>query len=111
MVAASAPISFDASRPIDLAGASFCDHKYDWYRWMLEEAPVFTGKISIMKIDLVSRYEDCRMVLTDDRFIRNRGRARGKGSSPLPFPMPKSLAALSRGMILEDDPPIAACAI
>ena len=105
MVAAAIPTEFDHSRPIDLGSADFSDHKYEWYRWMLEEAPACMGKISVMKVNLVSRYEDCRMVLTDDRFIRNRGRARGKGgSSPLPFPMPKSMAALSRSMIFEDDP-------
>jgi len=104
MVAAATPTLFDASRPIDLASPNFSEHKYEWYRWMLEEAPACMGKISIMKIGLVSRYDDCRMVLTDERFIRNRGRAKGKGSSPLPFPLPKSIAALSRSMILEDDP-------
>ena len=30
---------FDASRPINLGGADFTEHKYDWYRWLLEEAP------------------------------------------------------------------------
>ena len=99
--AASQP--FDASRPIDLAGPDFTAHKYDWYRWMLEEAPVCHGKISVVKLSLVSRYDDCRMVLTDERFVRNRGRAKGKESaSPFPFPMPKSVAALARSMIQEE---------
>jgi cytochrome P450 len=71
---------------------------------MLEEAPVSTGKISLLKLTLAARYDDCGTVLTDDRFIRNRGRARGKGTRPLPFPLPKSLAAVARSMILEDDP-------
>jgi cytochrome P450 len=60
---------------------------YAGYDWMREEAPVCPGKISIMKMTLVSRYDDCKMVLSDPRFVRNRGRARGKGLSPLPFPM------------------------
>ena len=71
---------------------------------MREEAPVCAGKISIMKVTLVSRYDDCKMVLSDPRFMRNRGTARGKGSSPMPFPMPKSIAALAKSMIIEDDP-------
>jgi cytochrome P450 len=104
MVAAASQQIFDASRPIDLTGRFFADNKYDWYREALEQAPVCVGKISVMKLNLVLRYEDCRMLLTDDRFVRNRGRARGKGSSPLPFPVPKSIAALSKSMILEDDP-------
>lgn len=102
--AASHSLEFDARRPVDLNKPGFHEHKYEWYRWMLEEAPVCVGKISVLKVSLVSRYEDCRMVLGDDRFMRNRGRAKGKGSSPMPFPIPKSLAAIARSMILEDDP-------
>ena len=104
MVAATPLPEFDSSSPVDLNSQAFHDHKYLWYGWMREEAPVCTGKISIMKVTLVSRYDDCKMVLSDPRFVRNRGRARGKGSSPLPFPMPKSIAALAKSMILEDDP-------
>ena len=44
------------------------------------------------------------MILSDPRFLRNRGRARGKGTRPLPFPLPRSIAALAKSMILEDDP-------
>ena len=102
----AAPVQsvFDATRPIDIGSQDFSDHKFDWYRWMLEEAPACRGKVSVLNVSLISRYDDCRMVLTDDRFIRNRGRARGKGASPLPFPMPKSIAALTKSMIVADDP-------
>lgn len=102
---AATPPKYSANRPIPIGSPDFVQHKYDWYRWMLEEAPVCQGKISVMKIHLVSRYEDCRMVLTDERFVRNRGRAKGKeGASPLPFPLPKTVLAIARSMILEDDP-------
>jgi len=105
MATAAIPSGFDVSRPIDLGGADFAQHKYDWYRWLLAEEPVCQGKISVLKLNLVSRYEDCRLVLTDDRFVRNRGRAKGKESAnPLPIPMPRSIAAISRSMIYEDDP-------
>jgi cytochrome P450 len=104
MVAATHLPEFDFRRPVDLNSQAFHDHKYRFYDWMLEEAPVCTGKISVFKVSLVSRYDDCRTVLSDPRFVRNRGRARGKGSSPLPFPMPKAIAALAKSMILEDDP-------
>jgi cytochrome P450 len=88
-----------------MGSPEFVQHKYAWYRWMLEEAPVCQGKISLMKIHLVSRYDDCRMVLTDERFVRNRSRARGKSDgSPLPFPLPNAVLAVARSMILEDDP-------
>ncbi|HEB90726.1 MAG TPA: cytochrome P450 [Deltaproteobacteria bacterium] len=94
-----------AGRPIRMNDPDFARHKYEWYRWMLEEVPVCRARISLMKLDVVVRYEDCRMVLTDERFVRNRARARGKtDGSPLPFPLPRSVAAVARSMILEDDP-------
>jgi cytochrome P450 len=104
MVAAGSPLVLDSRTPISLTGREYVHHKYEWYRWMLEEAPVCVGKISVMKIHLVSRYEDCRSVLGDPRFIRNRGRAKGKGDGPLPFALPKSVAALAQSMIVTDDP-------
>ncbi len=104
-MAAATPLpEFDVRRPVDLNKSAFHDHKYAWYEWMREEAPVCTGKISVMKVTLVSRYDDCKMVLSDPRFMRNRGTARGKGSSPMPFPLPKSIAALAKSMIIQDDP-------
>lgn len=102
--AATSPV-FDSRRPLDLGSQDFADHKYDWYRWMLEQAPVCQGKVSFLKVQLVSRYDDCRLVLTDERFVRNRGRAKGKpGAGPLPFPLPKSIAAIGTSMIVQDDP-------
>jgi len=98
------PIALDPTRPIQLASRDFTDHKYEWYRWMLEEAPVCAGRITVLNLTLVSRYDDCRSVLTDPRFVRNRGRARGRGTSSLPIPLPKSIAAMAQSMILEDDP-------
>ena len=96
---------FDASKPINIGGPDFVQRKYDWYRWMLEEAPVCQGRISVMKLNLVCRYEDCRTVLADKRFVRNRGRAKGKeDANPLPIPLPASVSALTRSMIYEDDP-------
>ena len=72
---------FDASRPIPISAPAFVQHKYDWYRFLLEEAPVCQGRVGFMKFNLVARYEDCRMVLGDERFVRNRGRARAHEAS------------------------------
>jgi cytochrome P450 len=105
MATAAIPSTFDTSAPINLGTAEFARNKYDWYRFLLEEAPVCQGKVSLLKVNLVARYEDCRLVLTDDRFCRNRGRAKGKAdASPLPVPLPRSIAVLARSMIFEDDP-------
>ncbi len=96
---------FRPDRAIDLASPDFVRNKEAWYARMREEAPVAQGRISLMRVTLVSRYEDCRFVLTDPRFVRNRARAMGKpGGGALPFPLPKSIAALATSMIYEDDP-------
>lgn len=94
-----------ADRPVDLGGVAFARDPYAQYRWLLESAPVSRGRISLLRVTLVARYEDCRRVLTDPVFVRSRARARGRpGASPLPFPLPPSVAALARSMIYEDDP-------
>lgn len=94
-----------ADRPVDLGGVAFVRDPYAQYRWLLESAPVSRGRISLLRVTLVARYEDCRRVLTDPVFVRSRARARGRpGASPLPFPLPPSVAALARSMIYEDDP-------
>ena len=96
--------AFDPGATIDLGSRDWAEHKYDWYRYLLERAPACRGRMSLFRLHLVAPYGDCRSLLTDPRFVRNRGRATGKGSSPLPFPLPRSIAALARSMIIEDDP-------
>ncbi len=107
MAAAPALAAFDPSRPFEIGSREFVNHQFDWYRVLLEETPVTTSRLAWMKVSLVVRYEDCRTLLTDPRFIRNRARARGKpgsNASPLPFPLPKSVAAMAQSMIVQDDP-------
>ena len=105
MAAAPIPALFDPRRPLNLAAPAFVQHQHEWYRWLLEEAPVCRARISVFRLTVVTRYEDCRAVLSDERFVRNRGRAKGRSNpSPLPFPLPRSVAALARSMIYEDDP-------
>ncbi|MEN8159491.1 MAG: cytochrome P450, partial [Myxococcota bacterium] len=107
MAAAPALPVFDPSRPLKISSREFANHQFDWYRWLLEETPVTTSRLAGMKVSLVARYDDCRMLLTDPRFIRNRARARGKpgtNPSPLPIPLPKSVAAMAISMIVQDDP-------
>lgn len=38
MLAAFARPAFDPNQTINLGSPVFAEHKYDWYRWMLEEA-------------------------------------------------------------------------
>ncbi|MEM9174661.1 MAG: cytochrome P450 [Myxococcota bacterium] len=105
MTAAEAAPEIPTDRPIDLASRAFRRHADEGYARLREDAPVADGRVSLMRIKLVSRYEDCRLVLTDPRFVRNRARAMGKtGGRALPVPLPKSIAAIATSMIYEDDP-------
>ena len=103
MVAATVETKPSFAEPLNLSDPDFVSHKSAYFSWMREEAPVCRAKISVMKIFLVSRYEDCVQLLRDDRFVRNRSTA--TGGSRLPFPMPKVLAMVMRdSMIYADNP-------
>ena len=86
----------DLTKPIDLGGADFSRNKYAYYPWILEEAPVCVGKVSLLKVFMLSRYDDCVELLRDPRFVRNRTTA--TGGSRLPFPVPKSVALIATSM-------------
>lgn len=102
-MAAVQPLTLDTiNHPIDITNRHFNEHKYRYYQWLREEAPVYRGKLSIVKVYLLSRYDDCVRMLKDPRFVRNRSTI--TGGSRLPFPTPKSVALLSQNMILADEP-------
>lgn len=103
MVAAEQLAEINIKHPINLNDKQTIANKTEIYRWLRDEAPVYKGKLSIINMYFVSRYEDCVMVLKDPRFIRNRTTATG-GGSRVPFPVPKSVKLLMESMILEDDP-------
>ena len=88
--------------PLDLNSKEFANNKYEYYKWMREEAPVFHGKLSILDVYVLSRYDDCVSFLKDPRFVRNRTTA--TGGNIMPFPMPKSTQLIARSMITEDEP-------
>ncbi|NJM99246.1 MAG: hypothetical protein HC800_20780, partial [Phormidesmis sp. RL_2_1] len=88
--------------PPDLNSKEFADNKYEYYKWMREESPVFHGKISILDTYILSRYDDCVSFLKDPRFVRNRTTATGGGI--LPIPLPRSAQLMMHSMITEDDP-------
>ena len=102
-MAAAPSLDFsNPKRPINLADTEFVNHKYAYYRWLREEAPVYRGKISVMKAYFLSRYDDCVSFVQDPRFVRNRTTA--TGGSRFPVPLPKSVRALAQSMIVDDDP-------
>ena len=88
--------------PLDLNSKEFANNKYEYYKWMREESPVFRGKLSVLDVYIISRYDDCVNFLKDPRFVRNRTTATGGGR--MPFPMPKSVELMMHSMINEDDP-------
>ena len=55
--------------PLDINSKAFASNKYEYYRWMREEAPVFQGKLSILDVYIISRYDDCVSFLKDPRFV------------------------------------------
>jgi len=95
----------DPSKPLVLGSDDFARNKYEIYPALLEGPAVRDAQVSILKLKVVPYYEHCRFVLSDPRFVRNKGRANGKPTSgPLPIPLPRSVAALTKSMIYEDDP-------
>ena len=102
----NAPVSpyADLRLPVDVASPHFVANRARYYQWLRDEAPVHQGRISVMRMWYLSRFDDCWDLLRDPRFVRNRGRARGKGDSAAPFPLPRSIRHLAESMIVADDP-------
>ncbi|MGB0388656.1 MAG: cytochrome P450 family protein [Ardenticatenaceae bacterium] len=90
----------DIKHPINLDQREFVDNKLAFYQWLREEAPVYKGKVNLLKAHFVSRYEDCLLVLKDARFVRNRTTATGGRRNPIP--LPKILKPLVENMLNED---------
>lgn len=86
--------------PVKLGSRDFLEHKERYFRWMLEEAPLCRGRVSLLKPYFLSRYEDCVAMCMDTRLLRNRGTATGGWTFPIP--LPKSVRCLISSMITED---------
>ena len=86
--------------PINLASPAFHANQEAYYTWLREEAPACKGKIRVINVYLLSRYDDCVHMLQDSRFVHNRTSA--TGGSRLPFPMPKSVSLMAQSMILKE---------
>lgn len=102
MIASTKLTRSDIQEPLNLTSKAFIANKYAYYRWLREEAPVYKGKISIINVYLLSRYDDCVHMLKDPRFVRNRTTATGGSRSP--FPLPKSVELMAQSMITADEP-------
>lgn len=87
---------------VNVTSRQFIENKFHYYRWMLEEAPVCQGRLSVLRVYLLAGYDDCASVLRDPRLVRNRTTATGGGRFPVP--LPKRLAPMISSMITNDDP-------
>src|SRR5690606_8629159 len=101
MVAVKEMPEIDIRVPINLNSKQFNENKYAYYQWMRDKAPVCKGRVNIFDAYLVSRYEDCLIILKDSRMVRKRSRA--TGGSRMPFPTPKAIKVRMQSMIFEDE--------
>ncbi len=101
-MATSSYDDFEPRLPLRMSTAEFARNQYHYYRYLRERAPVHRTRIAVMNGYLISRYDDCKSLLTDPRFVRNRATA--TGGRRLPIPLPPSISALAMSMIIQDDP-------
>ncbi len=93
----------DIKRSFSLNNKDFAKHKYAYFKWLREHEPVKRGNIMFgLKAYFITTYEDCELVLKDQRFFRNRTTA--TGGARFPFPLPKSIKLLMNSMINMDNP-------
>ncbi|NJN11197.1 MAG: cytochrome P450 [Richelia sp. RM2_1_2] len=91
--------------PPDLTSKEFANNKYEYYKWMREEAPVFRGKFIAGESYILTRYEDCAALLKDPRIGRDNRRIAGsKPPFPSFIPLPKSAELMMHSMIGTDEP-------
>ena len=83
-------MNIDLRFPIKLDGRHFGEHKYEYYAWLRENAPVYKSRVSVLTFYLLSRYQDCAAALADTRLFRNRATA--LGGRRFALPLPKSAA-------------------
>ncbi|KUG56705.1 hypothetical protein AVL61_06535 [Kocuria rosea subsp. polaris] len=96
------------AHPITMGSPEFLADPYRHYAWLRDNAPVYQGRMAYVgeqDLWMVSRYADCRTLLTDARFQRSPG---GRGPALLDQ-LPEAVREpmrllLTNSMILMDDP-------
>lgn len=76
---ATGPTGATITPPIRWGSPEFATDPPAHYAWLRENAPVHAGRITALTdqdVWMVSRYEDCKALLTDDRFLRAPGVSR-----------------------------------
>lgn len=101
--AVSAPGTFvpSVSHPITLGSPEFVAAPQAHFTWLRTHAPVYRGRMDSSLVDqdvwIVSRYADCKSLLTDDRFPRSPA-----GGPAIAEGMPDHLRLLTESMIYKD---------
>ncbi|NHD19535.1 MULTISPECIES: cytochrome P450 [unclassified Actinopolyspora] len=91
----------EVRHPITLGSPEFVAAPQAHCTWLRTHAPVYRGRIDSALVDqdvwIVSRYADCKSLLTDDRFPRSPA-----GGPAIAEGMPDHLRLLSESMIYKD---------
>ena len=72
MIATKESTELNLRHPINFNSAIFNENKYQVYKWLRENEPVYKGRVSVISGYFLSHYEDCVAMLKDPRFVRNR---------------------------------------
>lgn len=87
--------------PFRVDTPEFIQNRYQHYQWMLREAPICRAQMSMMRMVLISPYAECRSLLQDARFVRNRESMSGRS---FPMPLPRGMKLMLKGLVTQDDP-------
>lgn len=87
--------------PFRVDTPEFILNRYQHYQWMLKEAPICRAQMSMMRMVLISPYAECRSLLQDARFVRNRESVSGRS---FPVPLPRGMKLMLKGLVTQDDP-------
>lgn len=87
--------------PFKVDTPEFIENRYQRYQWMLREAPICRAQMSVIRMFLVAPYAECRSLLQDARFVRNRESISGRS---FPLPLPRGAKLMLKGLVTQDDP-------
>ncbi|MGJ7906658.1 cytochrome P450 family protein [Actinopolyspora sp. H202] len=91
------------AHPISLGSAEFTADPPAHFAWLRANAPVYRGRVASwvdQDVWLLSRYEDCKALLTDERFPRSP-----EGGSAMTEEMPEHLRLFTSASLLYTDDP------
>ena len=88
---------------VDITSPEFKANPFDFYARLREESPIFETRAGKLPVSIVTRYEDVRHVLTDERFAKNQRNVPGAVGVDFKW-MPDFVKALQNNMLDMDVP-------